>query len=40
MASTNQELVDYIATLRPNVPEFNNKKKRGFFSKRIKSKVE
>ncbi|WP_182405198.1 NAD(P)/FAD-dependent oxidoreductase [Psychrobacter sp. GP33] len=39
-ATTNQELVDYIATLRPNVPEFNNKKKRGFFSKRIKSKVE
>ena len=39
-ATTNQELVDYIATLTPAMHEFNNKKKRGFFSKRIKSKVE
>lgn len=39
-ATTNQELVDYIATLLPTANEFNNKKKRGFFSKQIKSKAE
>ncbi|ALF60347.1 NAD(P)/FAD-dependent oxidoreductase [Psychrobacter urativorans] len=38
-ATTNQELVDYIATLQPTVHEFSQKKKRGFFSKRMKEKA-
>lgn len=33
-ATTNQELVDYIATLQPAVKAFNNKKRRGLFSRR------
>ncbi|WP_350656737.1 FAD-dependent oxidoreductase [Psychrobacter sp. S1-30-MNA-CIBAN-0213] len=33
-ATTNQELVDYIATLQPAVQAFNNKKKRGLFGRR------
>ena len=38
-ASTNQELVDYIATLTPAMHEFHHKKKRRFFSKRRKEKA-
>ena len=33
-ATTNQELVDYIATLQPAAQAFNNKKKRGLFGRR------
>ena len=33
-ATTNQELVDYIATLQPTAQAFNRKKKRGLFGRR------
>lgn len=33
-ATTNQELVDYVATLQPAAQAFNNKKKRGLFGRR------
>ncbi|MBP2280379.1 putative NAD/FAD-binding protein [Psychrobacter sp. PL19] len=36
-ATTNQELVDYIATLQPTIHEFSGKKKRGLFGRRRKA---
>lgn len=33
-ATTNQELVDYVATLQPAAQAFNSKKKRGLFGRR------
>lgn len=38
-ASSNQELVAYIATLQPTVPNSAAPKKRGLFARRFKSKI-